>query len=595
MSQTGVVDARHEPRMKVRVELSSSPDNLMLLPDSGRDALRLMERLRACLPTLQIRRIVGGVALDVWQGALLRSASISQLRWEWSPIAERVVRNREWVIKHGAAVSGRVRAVLDGGITMSRRALKDVEVSYLDDHQVVNVAAMTVADGFGLCVFDEQGTGKTVTAIAAFDALVQRNEVDFALIVAPKSMVPEWKIAFEQFRPGLHAVSIAVGDRGSKSRAIANAGDVLITNFETASRMEQALTERLGRLCGRVALFVDESFSIKNLDAKRTRSLLRLREFCDRGFVLCGTPAPNTAPDLVQQFRLVDFGLSFRNVVIPDDAAAALPVVKEVVGRSDLYVRNLKQDVIPNLPNKTFTKVSVTLAGMQQELYLAALERLLLDLKSSDPRSFARKLPSFLAQRSALLQICSNPSGLAPGYSETPAKMNALDSLLADLIVDRQEKVVIWSYYRASIGALERRYQHYGLVRYDGSVTDTEARVEAVRMFQTEPSTMIFLGNPAAAGAGLTLHSARYAVYESLSNQAAHFLQSIDRIHRRGQRKDVDYFILVAERTIEEEELARLKRKHDAARDLLSDNVPDLYTRDAMISEALALKERALS
>ena len=72
---------------------------------------------------------------------------------------------------------------------MAERYLADPHrLERLDDHQWVNVAAMTLSEGFGLCVFDEQGAGKTVTAIYAFDVLVARDEVDFALIVAPKSI-----------------------------------------------------------------------------------------------------------------------------------------------------------------------------------------------------------------------------------------------------------------------------------------------------------------------------------------------------------------------------------------------------------------------
>ena len=62
---------------------------------------------------------------------------------------------------------------------------------------------------------------------------------------------------------------------------------------------------------------------------------------------------------------------------------------------------------------------------------------------------------------------------------------------------------------------------------------------------------MVFVANPAAAGAGLTLHRARVAIYESLSNQAAHYLQSLDRIHRRGQKREVEYVVMLCDGTLE--------------------------------------------
>ena len=103
---------------------------------------------------------------------------------------------------------------------------------------------------------------------------------------------------------------------------------------------------------------------------------------------------------------------------------------------------------------------------------------------------------------------------------------------------------------------------------------------------------MIFLGNPAAAGAGLTLHRARIAVYESFSNQAAHFMQSLDRIHRRGQERDVEYLALLARGTIEETEYQRLLDKTDAQADILGDPRPERPTRQLMLDELLAARDR---
>jgi SNF2 family DNA or RNA helicase len=122
-------------------------------------------------------------------------------------------------------------------------------------------------------------------------------------------------------------------------------------------------------------------------------------------------------------------------------------------------------------------------------------------------------------------------------------------------------------------------------VRIDGTVARIEDRVEAVRRFQEDPNVRIFLGNAAAAGAGITLTAARHAVYESLSNQAAHWLQSLDRIHRRGQQRDVVCHVLVAERTLEEREFERLRHKEQAARELLGDDYEEPPTRERFLAE----------
>ena len=110
---------------------------------------------------------------------------------------------------------------------------------------------------------------------------------------------------------------------------------------------------------------------------------------------------------------------------------------------------------------------------------------------------------------------------------------------------------MIWSFYTKSINALCQRYAQYGVLRYDGQVADVAERRESVRRFQEDQQRQLFVANPAAAGAGITLHSARFAIYESFSNQAAHYLQSLDRIHRRGQTRDVEYLILLCDGTLE--------------------------------------------
>jgi len=257
------------------------------------------------------------------------------------------------------------------------------------------------------------------------------------------------------------------------------------------------------------------------------------------------------------------------------------------------FVRNLKTDVLPWLPKKQFHRITVPFQPVQGRMYSQALSGLLDELRATDELSFRRSYTSYLARRAALLQVCSNPRGIADGYTETPAKLIVLDALIEDAI-SRSEKVVVWSAYRASIDAIVERYAHVGLVRYDGSLTGVDERREAVRSFQEEEGTRLFVGNPAAAGAGLTLHSARLSIYESISLQAAHYLQSIDRIHRRGQQRSVEYFVVLCDRSLEVSEYERLVAKEAAAHELLGDQVEAPSTRETFIRE-LELAARLLS
>jgi SNF2 family DNA or RNA helicase len=218
-------------------------------------------------------------------------------------------------------------------------------------------------------------------------------------------------------------------------------------------------------------------------------------------------------------------------------------------------------------------------------MYDHTLTDLVLAVRSVDDREFRRHLNSFLARRAALLQICSNPRALDPLYEEVPAKLLALDRLLKELVERQGKKIVIWSFFRRSLQEISDRYRHYGVARIDGSVKSIRERLDAIERFQSDPDTRIFVGNAASAGAGITLTAAYHAIYESFSNQAAHYMQSVDRIHRRGQTRDVTYHILIATGTIEDHEFERLLEKERASRELLGDQYELPMTRERFLAE----------
>lgn len=530
-----------------------------------------------------------------WTAAVGRAEMLLGHPWVgWAPDARRAVENRVRT-KSSWAMTRAALTRLRRSPAAVEEALSGGDFSALDEHQRLAVAAMTLQGAVGCCIFDEQGTGKTVVAIHAFDLLVNRGEVDRLLVVAPKSMVGEWAADFARFTGDVYATALLAGTRAERTRLLASGADVVIAGYEAAVADEPALVAWLRQPGQGSMLVVDESFQVKNRDARRSRALRRLREWSDRAYVLCGTPAPNAAVDVVAQFDLVDFGLTFEGVEIPRERGAARAVVRDAMRSRGIYTRHLKRDVLPDLPSKVFTRVSVPFESRQREAYEAALDDLILDLRHVDDRVFARRLTSILARRAALLQICANPASVIPGYDSVPAKLAALDRILEQAIDRQNEKVVVWSFYRASLQAIYQRYERYAPVRFDGAVPDVSQRRDAVRRFQEDDETMLFVANPAAAGAGLTLHRARLAVYESLPTQAAHFLQSVDRIHRRGQHRPVELVGLLCDGSIEELEFDRLEVKAAQQRDVLGDPDDDVPTRQALLDELLTARQALTS
>lgn len=568
------------------VRTSDRLDRLVVSPRHAADRITLARTLRAVLPGVPFRQSAEGLCLRPESAPALLGAG-RHLDLRWTEAARLFAENRAMARERQPGLVEQIRRLREGGRAGAEPHLAGIGgLEVLDDHQWVNVAAMTLPNGFGLCVFDEQGTGKTVTLIHALDILSTRDQVDFTVIVAPKSMVGEWPRDFERFKGDLYRVHVVTGSRSEKRALLGRPSDIVVTNFETAVAMESELRALVRRHGRRAMLVVDESFFLKNLDARRTRAVRRLREWCGRAFVLCGTPAPNSPIDLVQQFNIVDFGTTFDGVELPEDEDQARETVRSAIEARGMFVRHLKRDVLPHLPQRRFHRLIVPMGEQQQRCYETALEGYVLDLRSVTPEGFQRELPSFLAQRMALLQICSHPRAVTPGYDEVPGKLVALDALLEETVTGLGEKVVLWSYFTATIEAVMARYGEYNPVRYDGTVSEVADRRDAVRRFQEDDATMLFVGNPAAAGAGLTLHRARIAVYESMSNQAAHYLQSLDRVHRRGQTRDVEYLILLCNGSIEMVEYERLLEKERSARDLLGDGVEARITRESLLAEA---------
>lgn len=480
--------------------------------------------------------------------------------------------------RHGIARGKAIQIVEDGG----EEGVPSNWSQTLDPAQATAVAAMTLPDILGLCLFDEQGSGKTVMSIASFDILKDMGAVDAMIVVCPKSMVSEWPKDIERFTQAKYKVVQAEGDKRQKYEAALKDFDVLVTNYEGVDVM---LTSLIASASTRkYLLVVDESYYLKNSESVRSENVERLRGRCSRCFVLCGTPAPNSAHDLINQFDLADLGYTFGSFNKSKNPVEDWDSISDLIETRGLFIRRLKPEILQHVPDKDFHVIRVDLKGKQGLMYDQARSELELELKNLNNETFKKKLATYFQRRAALLQICCCPGALDPTLSEIPAKYEALDELLERLI-SQNRKVIVWSFFRYSLDEMAARYARYNPVRVDGSIP-TAMRRTAVKSFQEDPKTMLFLGNPAAAGAGITLHASYDAVYVSYSNQAAHYLQSLDRIHRRGQISDhVNYYLLVCKDTVEETEIIRLRGKEVRQHDLLGDHIPWPTSLDDALGE----------
>lgn len=433
------------------------------------------------------------------------------------------------------------------------------EWNFLKSHQKIAVNSMTREGLLGACLFDEQGTGKTLTVLAAFDILKKRGHVDCMIVVAPQSVLNSWRDDSKKIPSSDIRISVVAGNRTERETALRARADIFALGYDALDSLlpvAQATAQR-----DKCLLVADEAFLVKNPRARRSHNIQILRKKCVRAFVLSGTPAPRNADDIIHQTDIADNGYTFQGYKPTGELERDADKIYRILSKRSVLLRRKKDEVLPLLPPKEFNIISVAISGRQQELYLSARKNLALYLRNMNNQTFKKELANYFQRRAKLLQLCGCPPMVDKMFSGEHAKIQKLDSLISDIVVRDGGKAVIWTSYTESILELAERYQRHGLVSIYGKTPEKE-RKESIEKFQNDKNIKIFLGNPAAAGAGITLHAASDSIYMSYSDKAAEFIQSIDRTHRIGQTAAVvRYHFLICENTVEVNQIRLLYKK----------------------------------
>jgi len=310
----------------------------------------------------------------------------------------------------------------------------------------------------------------------------------------------------------------------------------------------------------RVLLCVDESQRAKNHASKTFQALRILATHCPRRVLLSGTPAPKDASDIWAQMLLLDegerFGTNFyqwlEKIAVlgnrySDYAIKSFReevVAEEITRVQEILLRRRKEDVI-NLPEKTFTTRDITLSGDQRRRYDEIRQELLLRIESTTGEVYFKEITSILEEYLRAVQMASNPRLIDPGFTGDPAKFVELDEIVNEVVGERGEKIVIWTNFLLNVSELVERYKKYGAAPFSGEVP-TDVRAKTVDQFQNGPTPRVLVALPAAGGVGITLTAAQTAVYIDKTWNGEHWMQSVDRLHRIGQRGTVNVITLQA-------------------------------------------------
>lgn len=436
---------------------------------------------------------------------------------------------------------------------------------------------------FGGILADEMGLGKTVQSIAYLvsvkDAIRESGQP--ALIVAPASLMYNWRNELARFAPGL-TVTVADGSKQERVMAVdakAEKPDVLITSYPLLRRDREQYAERMFH-----TLILDEAQAFKNDTTQTAGAVRELR--AGFKFALTGTPIENRLEELWSIFRAVFPGLLPGKKEFGD-------LTREAVAKRcrPFLLRRLKSDVLKELPEKIETMHASELLPEQKKLYAAYLAKLRQDsLKHLDSDDFGRARIRILAGITRLRQLCCHPALFVEGYQGSSAKFEQLLELVEECR-SSGKRALIFSQFTEMLDLIKRELGYRGMTFFylDGSTPPAE-RVDLCSRFNAGERDL-FLLSLKAGGTGLNLTGADTVILYDLWWNPAVEQQAADRAHRIGQKNVVQIIRLVAEGTVEDKMYELQQRKKSLIDDVIesgNEAISSLTEQD--IREILSLE-----
>jgi len=444
--------------------------------------------------------------------------------------------------------------------------------------------------------FMEMGTGKSKVLLDNISMLYDKGKINGALIVAPKGVYKNW---FDSEIP-IHLVN-HIEKKTVLWQALINKKQqdkldtlfkpevdlhILIMNVEAFSTKKGLDFAAKFLSCHNALVAIDESTTIKNPGAQRTKNILSLSKLSKYRRILTGSPVTKSPLDLYTQCEFLDeYLLDFSSYYAFRTRYALLKTanfngrsIQIVTGYKNLAelseivkkfsYRVLKDDCL-DLPPKTFMKRIIQLSPEQKRVYSQMKSMALAELNGKMTTTF-----NAITQIMRLQQITCGHFKADDG-SMQEIKNNRITELM-DLLEEVEGKAVIWAHWRHDITTIVREIEK----EYPGSVmtyygaTTTDDRQKAIREMQDPESKIRFLvGTPQTGGYGITLTGASTMIYYSNGYDLEKRKQSEARIDRIGQKKPMTYIDILAEDTVDEKIVKALRKKVDIATQVMGEEL----------------------
>ena len=444
--------------------------------------------------------------------------------------------------------------------------------------------------------FMEMGTGKSKVLLDNIAMLYDAGKINGVLIVAPKGVVKTW---YEQeipthfvdhipCSPVLWQAMITKKQQHQLNTLFQPGHDLhlLIMNVEAFSTKKGLEFAARFLRCHNTLFAVDESTTIKNPEAKRTRNICSLAPHAKYRRILTGSPVTKSPLDLYKQCDFLQTELlghssyySFRTrYAVMKTANFGGRSVQIIVGYRHLEElseklkpfsdRVLKDDCL-DLPAKTFMKRIVQLSPDQLKVYKQMKH---LALAQMDGKMMTTA--TVLTQLMRLQQITCGHFTADDGITRDIAS-NRISELI-DLLWEIEGKVVIWAHWQKDvykiIEAINKEFGEGCCVDYFG-LTPQGERQENIRRFQEDDKVRFFIGTTQTGGYGITLTAASTMIYYSNGYDLEKRQQSEARIDRIGQTKPMTYIDIMCENTVDERIVKALKKKINIATKIMGEEL----------------------
>lgn len=462
-------------------------------------------------------------------------------------------------------------------------------------HQITALDRSIDKDAYAF--FAEMGAGKSKMLIDTISNLYLRGEIQFALVIAPKGVYRNWtnKEIPDHFPEDVpHRIIRWVVNpnkaQQTELRSVREPFDgltIFVMNVEAFSTIKgRAAGEWLSKNLGpRGLVGIDESTTIKNHRAKRTKALISIGNGFKYKRIMTGSPITKEPMDIYAQAAFLGprllgcesfYAFQGRYAVTQRKTMGAHSF-QQVIGYRNLdeltekidtfSYRVLKEDCL-DLPPKTYTARYVTLTDEQRKMYEQIRNDGFVMMDSGDMVS----APQVITLMLRLQQVMSGHLMTDEGELLT-FPSGRLDALM-EVVAETSGKVIIFSRFRHDIKmiqeALNKEYGEGSAVTYFGD-TSVEARELAVKNMQDPASKVRFFISNKTGAYGITLTEASTVVYYTNDFDLETRIQSEDRAHRIGQKKPVTYIDLVAEGTIDEKIVENLRNKIDMGAKVLGE------------------------